>query len=177
MVFTTFSLSHAVEHKTLTRDELEKFIKDTPVLISEVKAINEDRRLIGLFLHPDRVGADTVIMSILEDLSWEPDRYAYIFSRVIIAGFIRDMGQFGEGKLQFMKEQLEKWKASDEPEPEKSEMIENLTMSIKDLEAIVERTNRIPKMELMLMWDYRDELNEILMGKLPIGKKRMRVLR
>ncbi len=173
----TFSLCCASNSSLLTKDEIKKFIRDTPIFVSEVKKVNEDKRMINLFLHPEEVSQDAVVLSILEKLSWDPERYAYIFSRVIIAGFIRDMGQFGNEKLEFLKGQLEKWQASNEPEPEKTRTIEGLKEGIKDLEVIVQRTEKIPKRELLLMWDYREELNGVLMGQLPIGKKGFKALR
>jgi hypothetical protein len=171
------SVANSFDQKPLLESEIDKFIHDTPSFINHVKARNLDGHLVRLFLFPDQVNNDLPIKGILIDLNWIPERYAYIFSHVIIGGFIRDMGEFGEGKLSFLKEQRMKWIESDEPEPEKSIAINELEKSITDLSEIVERTKTIPKSELLLLWSKRDALNEILMGKMPIGKKRMRILR
>lgn len=171
------SVCHASAGISLSRDEIEKFIQDTPVFVNEVKKIHEDTRMIHLFLHPEEVSQDKVVLSILEKLNWVPEKYAYIFSHVIIAGFIRDMGQFGDKKLAFLKDQLSKWEKSNEPEPERTRTIEGLREGVRDLEVIVERTKKIPKKELLLMWEYREELNGILMGKLPIGKRGFKALK
>ncbi len=164
------------QRKPLHQDELDSFIKDTPTFISAVKEKNLDFLLIKLFLHPQQVEEDPEIVEILKELNWTPYHYAYIFSRVIIGGFIRDMGGFGDEDLEFLKDQRKKWQESNEPEQEKLEMIRQLDRSIIDLTEIVARTKTIPKSELLLLWGNRDRLNDILMGKLPIGKQKMRAL-
>ncbi len=168
--------ANAQEHPPLYQAELDKFITDTPTFITKVKEIQLDFLLIKLFLHPTRIHEDPEIVDILNEIHWKPDRYAYIFSRVIIGGFIRDMGGFGDEDLAFLKTQRQKWQDSSEPEEEKKDMIAQLDRAIADLSEIVARTKAIPKKELVLMWNNRDQLNDVLMGKLPIGKKVMRAL-
>lgn len=177
LFFHPCSTIWATEKTVFSRGELNQFIKDTPAFITQVKKEKLDERLIPLFLHPEYVHKDPHVYNILEKYSLTPERYAYIFSRVILGGFINDMGEFGDAKLDFMKAQLKKWQKSDEPEPERSQMIENLERSIRDLTDIVERTQNIPKTELLLMWDKKEILNDLLMGKLPIGRRKMKVLR
>lgn len=162
----------ALAQSTLTELELDKFIQDTPSFISTVQSKHLDGQLIRLFLEPDQVEEDIPITEILTSLHWEPKRYAYIFSHVIISGFIRDMGEFGDGKIKFLKEQRYKWQESNEPD--KAKIIEELDRSIKEISEIVERTKKIPPSELLLFWDKRDALNDILMGKLPIAKKKLK---
>jgi hypothetical protein len=162
----------ALEQSTLTALELDKFIKDTPSFIATVKNKHLDGQLIRLFLEPDLVEEDIPISEILTDLHWEPKRYAYIFSHVIIGGFIRDMGEFGDGKIKFLKEQRNKWQESNEPDKEK--IIGELDRSIREISEIAERTKKIPTSELLLFWEKRDALNDILMGKLPIAKKKLK---
>lgn len=175
-LFTLSSIACADQQKSLSLDELNRFIDDTPVFIDKVKDKDMDRALIDLFLHPQEVDGNPLLCEILTTLSWDPQRYAHIFSYVIIGGFIRDMGEFGDDKLNFLKDQRDKWQASDTPEPEKSKTVADLNRSINDLEEIVARTKEIPKTDLLLMWSKRNDLNEVLMGQLPIGKKRMKVL-
>ena len=162
----------AFEQTNLSESELDKFIEDTPSFIAEVKGKHLDGQLIRLFLQPDQVEEDTPIKEILTNLHWEPQRYAYIFSHVIIGGFIRDMGEFGDGKLIFLKEQREKWQQSNEPD--KLRIVSELDRSIQDISEIVERAKKIPPSELLLLWSKRGALNEILMGKLPIAKKKLK---
>jgi hypothetical protein len=172
-----FSAASFAADPPLSRDELERFIKDTPVFMNELKMSQQDDRLTELFLRPEKVNEDATVVGKLEELSWNPGRYAYVFSRVVMAGYLRDMSRPTVRTLEFMKEQLGKWKASDEPEPLKSRMIEDLTEYIREIEEFDARAKDITRLELLLMWEYQDELNEVLLGKLPIRGKKMKVLR
>jgi hypothetical protein len=162
----------ALIQTNLSESELDRFIQDTPLFIDEVKKQHLDGQLIGLFLHPEQVEEDTPIKEILTNLHWEPQRYAYIFSHVILGGFIRDMGEFGDGKINFLKAQREKWQESNEPD--KARIVSELDRSIQDISEIVVKTKKIPMSELRLFWSKRDALNDVLMGKLPIAKKKLR---
>jgi len=156
----------------LTEKDLDQFIRDTPAFIVEVRNQHLDGQLIGLFLHPEQIRDDLPLRQILIELRINPDRYAYIFSHVILGGFIRDMGEFGDGKVKFLKDQRKKWQASNEPDKDK--VVAELDRSIPDVEEIAEKTKKIPIAELQLFWGRREELNDILMGKLPVKRKELR---
>jgi hypothetical protein len=67
-----FSAASFAADPPLSRDELERFIKDTPVFMNELKMSQQDDRLTELFLRPEKVNEDATVVGKLEELSWNP---------------------------------------------------------------------------------------------------------
>jgi hypothetical protein len=175
-IFVFFSYASdgiAEEQKAFDGEELEKFCRELPIILSSMNTEEKER----FFQNTISDYAHVVLpKSIMGDsrLSLQPQRYTYMLNHIILAGVIEDMGGFGEGQLEFLKKEREKVKNNPKiPSNEKEHILAELEYDINRLNDTVAQTKAIPKFELVLIWKEKDELNALLRGKFSIQKKQM----
>jgi hypothetical protein len=163
----------AEEQKAFDGDELKKFCRELPIILSNMN--NEERD--DFFTNAARDYAHAVIPeSIMRDsrLTLPSQRIVYILNHIILAGVIEDMGGFGEGQLDFLKKERDKVENNPRiPSGERARILTELEDDIRRLDFTITQTKSIPKFELVLIWKEKDELNAMLRGKIPMKKKQM----
>lgn len=163
----------AGEQKAFDGDELKKFCQELPVILNSMNNEEKDRffkNTIGDYSHA------VLPESIMRDprLSLQPHRYIYMLNHIILAGVIEDMGGFGEGQLDFLRSERKKVKNNQKiPTGERERILAELENDIDRLNDTIVQTKSIPKIELVLIWKEKEELNALLRGKFPIQKKQM----
>ena len=167
------SAGMAEERKAFDGDELKKFCRELPIILSYMN--NEERDEFFTNAGMDYTHA-VIPESIMGDsrLTLQSQRIAYILNHIILAGVIEDMGGFGEGQLDFLKNEREKVKNNPKiPSGERERILAELEKDIQRLDYTIAQTKSIPKFELVLIWKEKDELNAMLRGKIPMKKKQM----
>jgi hypothetical protein len=163
----------AEEQKAFDGDELKKFCRELPIILNSMNNEEKER----FFKNTLRDYSHTVLPeSIMRDsrLSLQPQRYIYMLNHIILAGVIEDMGGFGEGQLDFLKNEREKVENNQKiPSSERERILAELENDIDRLNDTIAQTKSIPKFELVLIWKEKEELNALLRGKFPIQKKQM----
>jgi hypothetical protein len=152
-------------------EELKKFCQELPLLLAPMNTVEKDRFFITTIMdYPHSVLPQSVIGG--GQASLPPKRIAYMLNHIVLAGIIEDMGGFGEGQLEFLKNQKEivKNKAGMQPDDRKRILVE-LDDNIRHLENLILQTKSIPKSELVILWQEKDTLNRLLRGQIPIHKK------
>lgn len=140
-------------------DELTKFIRDVPCVTEflDQKTSISMNQLVG----PDRgvIFSSPTVARFLEDSGWVPERFTYIFGHVMTGAVMRDMGGTGEGRLTFMKKKREELlQKMDVQNARHHVLLKDLNSDIDALTATVAEAESIPKSELILMWERRDDI-------------------
>jgi hypothetical protein len=172
-IFSCVSAGMAEEQKAFDGDELKKFCRELPIILSYMNNGERDE----FFMNAGMNYAHTIIPeSIMRDsrLTLSSQRIAYILNHIILAGVIEDMGGFGEGQLDFLKKERDKVENNPRiSSGEKARILAELEDDIRRLDFTIAQTKSIPKFELVLIWKEKDELNAMLRGKIPMKKKQM----
>ena len=144
-----------------------------PIILSYMNIAERDE----FFTNAGRDYVHAIIPeSIMRDsrLTLPSQRIVYNLNHIILAGVIEDMRGFGEGRLEFLKNERDKVKNNPRiPSGEKAQILAELENDIRRLNDTIAQTKAIPKFELVLIWKEKDELNAMLRGKIPMKQKQM----
>jgi hypothetical protein len=171
--FSPFSGTAGENEKMFNEEELKQFCRDMPVILASMNNEEKDTFFRSVILdYPHAVFPEVIMRD--SRLSLQSERITYIVFHIILAGIIEDMGGFGEGRLEFMKQEREKVKNNPKiPPNEKKRILTELENSISHLNDLIVQTKSIPRSELVLLWQEKDTLNAMLREKVPLKQKRM----
>lgn len=174
LMILTPGLAWSEAQPAFSEEELLRFINDVPGFLQWNHTVPMAEKSSG-----DRQGPvinfDQRQRDFISKMKWDPDRFIYIYNRVILGGIIADMEGFGGEKLQYMLEQREKLIASQSlGKSEKEKELARLDKAIADLRVTSQTCNSISHGELILMWSHRDALRQVMLGKVPVKPKVMR---
>lgn len=178
LLFCIFAFSscafaaHSTEAQSaFTEEELQRFCRELPLLLAPMNTVEKDRFFITTIMEYPH---SEVPQSIIGDshLSLPLNRIAYMLNHIVLAGIIEDMGGFGEGQLEFLKNEREIviHKSSMQLD-ERKRILAELDDNIRHLEDLVRQTKSIPRSELVILWKEKETLNKLLRGQIPIQKK------
>lgn len=165
-------VAHSSEAQSaFTEEELQRFCRELPLLLAPMSTVEKDRFFITTIMEYPH---SELPQSIIGDahLSLPLNRIAYMLNHIVLAGIIEDMGGFGEGQLEFLKNEREIviHKSSMQPD-ERKRILTELDDNIRHLEDLIRQTKSIPRSELVILWKEKETLNKLLRGQIPIQKK------
>lgn len=151
--------------------ELETFCADLPEVLD---SLNKDE----LELYFSQITKDYSSTLFEHDpernfpSSLSSTRFNYILNHTLLAGVVKDMGGFGEAKLDFLQSQRDKvMHRHDISQKVKERVLAELDISIAQVEELKRQTEALPRSELVLLWRKQELLNELLIGVVPIKKQ------
>ncbi len=155
------------------KDELEQFCRSLPDVLNSLNNQEQQQYLIEVTSDPENTFFQREPeRSFASSLS--ASRFNYILNHAILAGFVNEMGGFGEEKITFMKQQREKITYdSTIDETEKEQILNELDSGILEMTRLHQQTKSIPKSELFRLWRKKDVLNSHIKDIFPVEKKKM----
>ncbi|HUI07535.1 MAG TPA: hypothetical protein VL486_11090 [Verrucomicrobiae bacterium] len=152
--------------------DLKRFVADSVPFLEWAKTGAPNQLIEHLAENPNSVAQFPEAVRFLRDRGWEPERFAYVLSHVLVAYKMLGMG----GNSSRLLEKLAETKVAVEGDPSQTEAQKARTLAVvEECQRDVRETEKafatLPPEEVRLLWLYRAELRQALDGRLPISER------
>ena len=152
-----------------SESELQQFLANGPTIIQWLVENDHAEQLHLISRNPHAIDQYPDTRQIIARYDWQPQRFAYILSHLVVGYKASKIGPEGNRALNRLQDLKAKIAASPKlAADEKDRLICDIEESLKDVNNTLEAYKSIPLSELTLMRAYRTQLHQTFKGRLTL---------